>query len=111
MNIDEIQKNINIFNETTLEILTFIGYGSAGYYEIDIDKNSSWSIYNDELVISIGDDVYSYTISSYSSKGEKLYMNSDDEYTYVMCYPEYDNWENATIIILKNLNQVDEIEY
>ncbi len=111
MNIQDIKKQVNNYNYTTQDILEFIGYGGSDeFFEIEIYEDSKWDVYCDTLVLKNDSDIYSFIISSYSAKGEKLYKNSDDTHTYIMAYDDNYGWDSATIFILKNSNLEKDLE-
>jgi len=107
MDINKIKNNITKYQETVNEILKFINYGGNEHYEIEILDNVKWNINLDELLIEFDDDIYLYSISSYSAMGEQLYYKKDSTHTYIMAYVESENWDDAQIFILKNKN-IDE---
>jgi len=55
-----------------------------------------------------GGDIYEYSgfqVSSLGMKNEKFYMGESDGITYVMGYPEDENWDDTYILILDNNNK------
>jgi hypothetical protein len=55
-----------------------------------------------------GDSIYDYCgfqVSSLGMKNEKFYMGEYDGVTYVMGYPEDENWDDTYILILDNKNK------
>jgi hypothetical protein len=84
-----------------------IGYGDLDCTIIDDYINDKWSIEDDCLTIFDSEDeedYYEFTISSYSSKGEKLFCGAVNDLFLIMCYQ--DRWENADVLILKNENKL-----
>jgi len=68
-----------------------------------------WDINDDELYLATedGDDYYAYIISSYSAKGEQLYIGEKDGLTIVMGYISDDSWDETSIFVLRNENKDD----
>ena len=107
MNLDKIRNIQSEYQETLNNILSFIGYNSHDFMEIEILENSKWNIVDDNLYLQLmedSDDVYDFIISSYSAQGKKLFMKKDDTYTYIMAYDEEDNYDDTSIFIVQNCN-------
>jgi hypothetical protein len=102
---DELQK----------EILELIGYGSNDDSYIQM-SDEYWYISNDNImfidnvldpIVALEEgEYYSYTISSYSAKGKKLFMKRLDDITIVMAYQDDDSYYNTKIYILDNKNEI-----
>ena len=105
--LERIEKTLKERDDLTNEILEIIGYGSTNNSYIDMDFiDKRWDINNDELYLETeDDDYYAYTISSYSAKGEKLYMGEKDGLTFIMGYCSDDSYSDTTLFILKNENR------
>jgi hypothetical protein len=114
---ENINKNLNNYQNSLNDILKFIGYNSNDFFEIEIYTDYKWSTQNDNLYFInnktpfIDNDLYINIISSYAAKGEKLYMNSDDKYTYIMTYDDNYGYESATIMIFDNNLKDENIIY
>ncbi len=106
-----IEKILSHIKESKIihnDIMKLIGYDS--YNNSPIEKNDSpWGMSNDELRIFTNgncDDYYCYTISSYSAKGEKLFMGKSDGYYFIMAYPSDESYSNTTIFVFNERNKV-----
>jgi hypothetical protein len=90
------------------EILDIIGYSDDDHSPVIFYKDSVWCAYDDELCIADNeylfenDGYYTYTISSYAAKGEKLFIGEKDGFTFIMAYPTDEGWSNTIIFILDN---------
>lgn len=116
---ERILKALSERDKIQKEILELIGYGSGDNSWIEWNDDEKWSMYKDDLYFiedDYKDDVeealengnyYRYTISSYSSKGEKLFMKELEDITIIMAYPEEESYDNTTIYILNNKNKVE----
>ena len=105
--LERIEKTLKERDDLTNELLKIIGYGSTDNSYIDMDFiDRKWDINGDELYLETeDDDYYAYTISSYSAKGEKLYMGEKDGLTIVMGYCSEDSYSDTTIFVLRNENK------
>ena len=105
--LERIEKTLKERDDLTKEILEIIGYGSGDNSYIDMDFiDRKWDINGEELYLETDDDdYYQYTISSYSAKGEKLFMGEKDDLTFVMGYCSEDSYSDTTLFILKNENR------
>jgi hypothetical protein len=110
-----IEKVLNHIKESKVvhkDIMKLIGYDS--YNNSPVEKNDSpWGIgsgkYSDNLRIFTDgncDDYYDYTISSYSAKGEQLFMGESGGYYVVMAHPSGESYSNTTIFVLNERNKV-----
>lgn len=90
-----------------------IGYSSDINETInDSYKSLKWSLDRDTLQIhenldEDSDDYYEYTVSSYSAKGERLYMGEIGDLTLLMAYPSHERYDDTEIIILKTQNKIE----
>ena len=107
---ENINKNLNNYQNSLNDILKFIGYNSNDFFEVEIFLNYKWYYTNNDLYF-MDNNLYINTISSYAAKGEKLYMNSDDNYTYIMAYDDNYGYETATIMIFDNNLKDENIIY
>ena len=105
--LERIEKTLKERDDLTKEILEIIGYGSTDNSYIDMDFiDKKWDINGEELYLETeDDDYYVYTISSYSAKGEKLYVGEKEGLTFVMGYASEDSWDESCIFVLKNENR------
>lgn len=82
----------NLKVEIYKELGEILGLSESLYdNEALIDETDcKWNREDEQLLICRGksNDVYSYTISSYSAKGERFFIGESDGLTYVMCYPD-----------------------
>lgn len=111
MDIQNLKNEILSYQETVNKILKIIGYSSEYFQEITILEHAKWGVCGDDL--SLGglyqdepDDTYSYIISSYSAKGIKLFMGSDDEHTFIMAYDDNSRYDDTEIFVLRNSNEI-----
>ena len=105
--IENITKEYDILRD---ELLKLIDYGSEDGSVIELRLDQKWSFYRDELYIYDGDDVddyYGFTISSYSARGKKLYLYSNEDNTIIMAYPMDGDYYNTCIYIFENSNKKD----
>lgn len=98
---EEILKFIEDRNNICTKISDIIGYRSnmSDVPFLDYTK-FEWSTQEESLFIKEEDEIYSYMISSYSSKDEKFYKGESDGYMYVMAYDDNDEWNDTHIFIL-----------
>lgn len=102
---------LKVRDELQDKVIKIIGYGSSDDSPIEFEEGY-WILDGDELLILEKDEepnnsydegmYYGFTVSSYSSKGEKLYIGEQDGYTFVMAYPMDDRYDNTTIFMLNN---------
>lgn len=107
--INKIKKVVQEYDSVRSEILKKIGYESGDSSQFNFDYiNYKWDI--SEVVGCLRlfdtDEEYEFTLSSYGSKKEKFYYHRDEDYTYVMCYPEHLSWDNTEILILTTKNEI-----
>jgi len=115
---DKILEVLEKRDELQKEILELIGYKSNDNSRIEYSEDG-WLVQNDELYFTEDDsiyenydefwengDYYCYTISSYSSKGEELYMKRLNDITIIMAYPVDSSYYETTIFILDNTNEI-----
>lgn len=110
--LERIEKVLKERDDLTNEILEIIGYRSSNNSYIDMEFiDRKWDINDDELYLATeeGDDYYAYTISSYSAKGEQLFMGEKDGITLVMGYCSDDSYSDTTIFVLRNENKDDSL--
>ena len=113
----DIIEMLKVRDKLQKRVLDLIGYGSDDNSPIE-KFEGSWSQVDDELYLLDGDhpkaweegDYYTYTISSYSAKGEKLYVGEEDGFTFIMAYPEDCCYDETTIFMLDNNKNVNTIQ-
>ena len=108
--LERIQKHIQERDSIVNDLNDIMGHCDDSPIEIEID--SQWSQDGDSLWISadgkpIDEDYYAYTVSSFSARGEELFMGEKDGLTYVMAYSEEGRWQDTYIFILSNKNKVE----
>lgn len=115
MKIIEMMK---IKNQLQTKVLNLIDYNSDDNSPI-VEENCYWAIEDDELILIEAEtsedveemidngDYYVHTISSYSAKGEKLYLGEEDDFTFVMAYPQDESYDNTTIFMLDNNKKIN----
>lgn len=114
-----IEKIINHVRESErihLEIMNLIGpkfggmpLGERNTSPIEDYRRFPWGISRTELrIFKDGncDDYFCYTISSYSDKGEFLYMKEIEDQFIVMAYPDGEPYSNKTIFIFDKNDKV-----
>lgn len=110
--IEKILKHIKDSKRIHKDIMDLIGY--EGYSGSPIEtRDLPWRIgsdkYSDNLRLFTDtncDDYYDYTISSYSAKGEKLFMTQLEGYYIIMAHPTDESYYNTTIFVLDEVNKV-----
>lgn len=72
--MEKFSERFSSYKDFKSSISNIIGYKSDICCDITDDYiEDKWEVDNDELRIIQGDDEYCFTISSYSSKGQKLF--------------------------------------
>lgn len=110
--INHVQESENIHSD----IMNLIGprFGGTPLVERNISpiedyRKFPWGISKTELRIFTDgncDDYWCYTISSYSAKGEMLYMKEIEDHFIVMAHPDDESYSNTTIFIFSKNNRV-----
>lgn len=101
----ELLQKYKIYKDLLSEISTIINYNDELDEGIDYFPDQEWEIAGEDLNIFIGDDEYSYTISSLGAKGKDLYKGEKDGLVFVLAYPQ-ELWDNVSIFILKKENEL-----
>ena len=82
-----------------------IGYSEEIECEVtDCYIEAKWEVSDDNLMVISDGNEYGFTVSSYSAKGEKLFMGEINELTLIMVYS--DNWELSFVYIFKTANKI-----
>ena len=104
--MENFNKRFNSYKDFKLAISNIIGYKSDIGCDITEDYiEAKWKVDDDELTIIEGIDEYVFTISSYSSKGQKLFYGGKGDYFFVMAFQ--DNWALTSVFILKKCNCIN----
>ena len=92
-----------------------INYTDCDDSPLKLELDSKWFIEDDRLVILDTDEEFEgfdqwyeneYTISSLGSKGKEFFMNTSDNLFFIMAYYENENWDDTSIYILLNTNEL-----
>jgi hypothetical protein len=108
-----VQKHLKERDSINEELKKVMGYCDDSPIHLELERQ--FSIDGDSLYLQADENplsedagnYYSYTISSLGAKGEELFMGEIDEVIFVMVYPEDENWDDTTILILNLKNQVE----
>ena len=99
----DIKEKLELHTALMNDISEIIGYGDS-ILDSGIDKcENNWDITHDDTLLietEKGTDYWEFIISSYSSKGDKLYIGDQDGLVFIMGYDEQDGYSNASIFIL-----------
>jgi len=120
MDITKVIEYLDLQYDLKQEIAELIGYGQSLDCAIEDWRLHYWYVDGDQLLVFdkrppenwlkddwLDDaDFWEYTISSYSARGERFFRSEQDNYTFIMAYPEDSSWSYANVLVLRNGKQV-----